>query len=73
MELNKHWRKELQTDYCKSDRSAHGKLKARTITAIDNARLVREVDHKGKELIVSCNSATDVYLLVEYLVTPTNV
>ncbi len=70
IQLNKYWRKEFQTDYCKSDRSAHSKLKDRTTTAIQHARLVREVDHKEEKSTVSCNSATDVYVLVEYLVTP---
>jgi RloB-like protein len=70
IELNKYWRKAFQSEYCKSDPSLYNKLKSRTPMGIQNARLVREVDHQGKELTASCNSATDIYLLVEYLVTP---
>jgi hypothetical protein len=68
-ELNKHWIKAFDSSYCKTDESTYLKLRARTSDAIKHARQVREEDHKEKDTIIICNSATEVYLLVEYLVS----
>jgi hypothetical protein len=66
-ELNKHWRREFERDYEKNDEQLYSRLAGRTRTAVDNARKVREQDWASSPEIVDCNSATDVYLLVERL------
>jgi hypothetical protein len=66
-ELNKHWRREFGRDYEKNDEQIFAGLAGRTGTAIANARSVREQDWASSSDIVDCNSATDVYLLVERL------
>jgi hypothetical protein len=65
--LNKHWRPEFGRDYEKNDERLYDRLAARTRTGIDNARKVREQDWSSSPEIVDCNSATEVYLLVERL------
>jgi hypothetical protein len=69
-ELNKHWRPEFERDYEKNDEQLYARLADRTRTAIDNARQVRENDWGSSHDIADCNSATDVYLLVEHLLGP---
>ena len=69
-ELNKHWRHEFGQDYEKNDEQLYARLANRTRTAIDNARKVREQDWVSSADIVDCNSATDVYRLVERLLGP---
>jgi hypothetical protein len=69
-ELNKHWRGEFKQDYQKNDEQLYPRLAGRTRTAIDNARTVRERDWASSPDIVDCNSATEVYLLVERLLEP---
>lgn len=69
-ELNKHWRREFGRDYEKNEERLHARLAGRTRTAIDNARKVREQDWGSSSDIADCNSATDVYLLVERLLGP---
>jgi hypothetical protein len=65
--LNKHWRAEFGQAYEKNDEQLYTRLKDQTRTAIDNARRVREQDWSSASDIVDCNSASDVYLLVEHL------
>jgi hypothetical protein len=69
-ELNKHWRREFERDYEKNDEELYARLAGRTQTAIDNARNVREQDWAASPDIVGCNSATEVYLLIEWLLGP---
>jgi hypothetical protein len=69
-ELNKYWRSEFKRDYEKNDEQLYTRLADRTRTAIANARKVREQDWASPSDIVDCNSATDVYLLVERLLGP---
>jgi RloB-like protein len=69
-ELHKHWRREFGQDYEKNDEHLYARLADRTQKAIDNARKVREHDWASSPDIVDCNSATDVYLLVERLLGP---
>jgi hypothetical protein len=66
-ELNKHWRREFERDYGKNDEQLYARLAGRTQTAIDNARNVREQDWAASAEIVACNSATEVYRLIERL------
>ena len=67
VELNKGWQKSFRTDYDKADGQVYRRVASRTEQAITNARDVREKDHADKDDIAHCNSATEVYLLVERL------
>jgi hypothetical protein len=67
--LNKHWRREFKQDYGKNDEQLYARLANRTRTAIDNGRKVREQDWASSPDIVDCNSATEVYRLVEHLLS----
>ncbi len=69
-ELNKHWKKSFNQSYEKSDQFIYQKLRNRIRLAIDNARKVREIDHNGKREIAECNSSTQIYLLIDKLLTP---
>jgi hypothetical protein len=69
-ELDKHWRREFGRNYEKNDEQLYARLQDRTRTGIDNARKVREQDWASSPDIVDCNSTTDVYLLVERLLGP---
>jgi hypothetical protein len=69
-ELNRHWRRTFERDYEKNDEQLYARLADRTRTAIDNAHKVREQDWASLSDIVDCNSATDVYLLVQRLLGP---
>ncbi|MCI0460155.1 MAG: RloB family protein [Gemmataceae bacterium] len=69
-ELNKHWPGAFGQDYEKNDEQLYARLANRTATAIDNARKVREQDWGSALDLVDCNSATDIYLLVERLLNP---
>jgi hypothetical protein len=70
LEINKHWKKSFNQSYEKSDRSIYQRLRDRIRLAIDNARKVREIDHKGKREIAECNSSTQIYLLIDKLLSP---
>jgi hypothetical protein len=69
-ELNKSWRRVFGQDFEKNDEQLYARLADRTRTAIGNARKVREQDWDPSSDIIDCNSATDVYLLVERLLGP---
>jgi hypothetical protein len=69
-ELNKYWQREFNRDYDKTDERLYFLLANRTQTAIGNAQRVREQDWALSSDIVECNSATDVYLLVNRLLGP---
>lgn len=66
VELNKHWRDSFRRDYTKSDPRMYGLLSKWMTVGIKNARAVREQDHLNKPDMADCNSATEVYQLVEY-------
>ena len=66
-ELNKSWLGEFGCNYAKNDEDIYRRLSSRTDTAISNAKSVHQTDHPGKEDVLDCNSATDVYRLVEHL------
>jgi hypothetical protein len=66
-ELNKYWQCEFGQDYEKNDHQLFLRLASRVRTAIMNARKVRNQDWASFVDIVECNSATDVYQLVEVL------
>ena len=65
--LNKHWRVQFSQSYEKADEALYPRLAGRTRTAIDNAKWVRAVHFAGRQDTAECNSATEVYGLVEYL------
>jgi hypothetical protein len=66
-ELDAHWRKAFRCDYEKNDPTHYQRLATATRTAIQNARSVRETDHRGAGEVEDCNSSTDVYRLVDHL------
>ncbi len=68
-DLNKYWRKHFQQEYGKNDERIYQRVESRTATAIKNARLVRETDHDSRICTSDCNSSTDVYKLVEHLLS----
>jgi RloB-like protein len=68
--LNKHWRSEFKRNYEKYDEQVYLGLAKRTPMAIDHGRKVREQDWGLSTDIVDCNSATEVYRLVEHLLGP---
>lgn len=67
VELNKHWRPAFKCEYNKSDVDIFGKLFSRMEAAIDTAKTVLKKDHAGRTDIAKCNSATNVYRLVDKL------
>jgi Arc/MetJ-type ribon-helix-helix transcriptional regulator len=69
-ELNKHWQREFSRQYEKNDEQVYARLRDRTETALDNAQKVREQDWASADDILDCNSATEVYLLVDRLLNP---
>lgn len=69
VKLDKKWTAEFRQPYDKSDRDVYGRLASRTQAAIKNARAVAEQDHGDKSDIADCNSSTEVYRLVEYLIS----
>jgi len=68
VQLNKYWKQVCKEDYQKSDDDVYSRLADRTQVAIENAKWVREIHFKDRENIADCNSATEVYRLVEYLI-----
>lgn len=67
LELNKYWKAEFQVDYSKNDNRIYVRIADRTLAAIENAKAVREQDHRDKVEIADCNSATEMYRLVRHL------
>lgn len=68
-QLKKHWQKEFKQDYDKVSDDVYDRLSGHTETAVANAKWVREEHHKGRPDTVDCNSSTDVYKLVEQLLS----
>jgi hypothetical protein len=65
-DLNPHWRSQFDRDYDKADARIFKLLSPLTATAIANARWAREEYHANRP-VLDCNSATEVYRLVERL------
>ncbi len=66
-ELNKLWNAHFDRDYDKGDEGHYEKVAHLTDDAIKNAKWVLANQHAGKQDILECNSATEVYELVEHL------
>jgi|WetSurMetagenome_2_1015567.scaffolds.fasta_scaffold35677_2 hypothetical protein len=64
--LATHWRKNFGGAYSKSDEHLYRRMKDRTSLAIEHAKSVHTVDHKGRSVVQS-NSSTEVYQLVAHL------
>jgi len=69
VELDKKWTANLGQPYDKSDRDVHRRLAPRTQQAIKNAKAVAEQDHGDENDIADRNSSTEVYELVEGLLS----
>ena len=69
VELDKKWTANFGQPYDKSDRDVYRKLASRTQAAIENAKAVAEQDHEDKNDIIDRNSSTEVYKLVEGLLS----
>ncbi len=67
-EVNRHWRSVCSDEYQKNDERIYERLKDLTNTAITNAKLVRETDFRDRVNTADCNSSTEVYKLVGYLI-----
>lgn len=68
--LNTHWKRHFNQDYAKSDENLYKRLSSMTETAIHNAKWVREKHFGLKKLTgktADCDSCTEIYHLVEYL------
>jgi len=68
VQLNTHWRRHCGQNYQKNDKRVYERVSERTRTAIANAQWVRKTHHRGKANTADCNSATEVYLLVQKLI-----
>lgn len=65
--LNGHWKKHFECDYHKACLHHCSRLMTRRPTALRHAMDVREKDHGRKKHMSVCNSATEVYRLVRWL------
>jgi hypothetical protein len=65
-DLTPHWKSNFNRDYDKADARVFELLSPLTAVAIANARWAREEYHASRP-ILDCNSATEVYRLVERL------
>ena len=61
------WQRPFGNEYRKSDQRIYKSMSSRTLEAIQNAQWVLEKHHEGKENALDCNSSTDVYRLVKFL------
>lgn len=68
--LKKPWKDHCQKPYKKNDDSIYDSVADLTETAIENARWVREKHHGATKNTADCNSSTEIYRLVEYLINP---
>lgn len=67
--LHVHWRRLCGQDYRKNDKQVYARISALTESAIDNAILVRETDHRHVANTADANSSTEVYRLVSHLLS----
>ena len=70
-ELNKAWDAAFGQPYDKTDDKVYQRLAERTQDAVNNAKMVVEIDHREKSDITDRNSSTDFYRLVERLLSGT--
>lgn len=68
VQLNNYWQNLCGQDYQKNDEHIYSRLSNLTQMAIENAKQVREVDHRGIINTADANSSTEVYKLVRYLI-----
>ena len=68
VQLNSHWQGLCGQNYRKNDEQIYSRVSSLTITAIENAKLVREIDHRDIINTADANSSTEVYKLVSYLI-----
>jgi len=66
-QIRKHWQREFQREYVKNDSQIYRHLGNKTADAVENAKWVREIHFQDRPDIVECNSATEVYRLVDFL------
>ena len=71
VKLDKEWIKAFERPYNKSDDEVYQRLATRTQAAVNNAKMVVEIDHKEKPDVADRNSSTDFYRLVERLLSGT--
>jgi hypothetical protein len=67
--LDKFWQGRTGRDYDKCDRGIYNIISGLTDQAIQNAQWVREEHHKNKKNPLDCNSSTEVYRLVKFLLS----
>lgn len=72
VDLNKHWNRQFQREYEKSDPRIYTRLAGLLTAGLENSRSVREQDHPNKPDIADCNSSTEVYRLISRLVPKTS-
>jgi hypothetical protein len=68
VQLNNYWQSLCGQNYQKNDEHIYSWVSSLTITAIENAKLVREIDHRDIINTADANSSTEVYKLVSYLI-----
>lgn len=67
VELDRKWNDAFDQPYDKSDNRMYQKLATHTQDALNNAKMVVEIDHREKTDIADRNSSTEFYRLVEKL------
>jgi hypothetical protein len=65
--LNVHWKKYFRCDYDKAHLGNYSRLMEYQAAALKYAKEVRETDHGHHKTTCECNSSTDVYRLVRWL------
>ena len=68
VQLNNHWQRLCGQNYRKNDEHIYLRVSSLTQTAIENAKQVREIDHRDIINTAEANSSTEVYKLVSYLI-----
>lgn len=71
VELDRKWNDAFGQPYDKSDDRMYQRLATHTQDAVNNAKMVVEIDHREKSDITDRNSSTDFYRLVERLLSGT--
>ncbi|MBE3038987.1 MAG: RloB domain-containing protein [Chloroflexi bacterium] len=67
--LKPHWQRHCTQDYRKNDQGVYARLADRRMTAVANARAVRQQDHRNRP-VKDSNSSTEVDTLVAHLLGP---
>lgn len=68
VQLNNNWQRLCGQNYRKNDEHIYSWVSSLTQTAIENAKQVREIDHRDIINTADANSSTEVYKLVSYLI-----